>query len=150
MWSQIILSAFTATEKPVSTVGTEPWPVLWWIPAKCQSDWEQCNGLALSGIVWPSHIFSLTCLTHVDSCPYSTVYLSPPSDTSWRRVVYPFSVVAFFLIRTNSDSALHQSTMTPAQAEPFSAGSQDMQQKRGEAVSYCFLQKEEKNNSGIV
>ncbi|XP_028569915.2 CREB-regulated transcription coactivator 1 isoform X4 [Podarcis muralis] len=52
----------------------------------------------------------------VDSCPYGTVYLSPPSDTSWRR--------------TNSDSALHQSTMTPTQAEPFLAGSQDMQQKR--------------------
>ncbi|XP_058019449.1 CREB-regulated transcription coactivator 1 isoform X4 [Ahaetulla prasina] len=52
----------------------------------------------------------------VDSCPYGTVYLSPPSDTSWRR--------------TNSDSALHQSTMTPTQTEPFSAGSQDMQQKR--------------------
>uniref|UniRef100_A0A8C3PXQ2 CREB regulated transcription coactivator 1 n=2 Tax=Phasianinae TaxID=9072 RepID=A0A8C3PXQ2_CHRPC len=52
----------------------------------------------------------------VDSCPYGTVYLSPPSDTSWRR--------------TNSDSALHQSTMTPAQQESFSGGSQDMQQKR--------------------
>ncbi|XP_066491728.1 CREB-regulated transcription coactivator 1 isoform X1 [Tiliqua scincoides] len=52
----------------------------------------------------------------VDSCPYGTVYLSPPSDTSWRR--------------TNSDSALHQSTMNPAQPEPFSGGSQDMQQKR--------------------
>uniref|UniRef100_A0A8B9EVI3 CREB regulated transcription coactivator 1 n=1 Tax=Anser cygnoides TaxID=8845 RepID=A0A8B9EVI3_ANSCY len=51
-----------------------------------------------------------------DSCPYGTVYLSPPSDTSWRR--------------TNSDSALHQSTMTPAQQESFSGGSQDMQQKR--------------------
>lgn len=33
--------------------------------------------------------------------------------------------------RTNSDSALHQSTMTPAQQESFSGGSQDMQQKRG-------------------
>ncbi|KAL2294903.1 hypothetical protein Nmel_018044 [Mimus melanotis] len=55
-------------------------------------------------------------LPHVDSCPYGTVYLSPPSDTSWRR--------------TNSDSALHQSTMTPAQQESFSGGSQDMQQKR--------------------
>ncbi|XP_072213400.1 CREB-regulated transcription coactivator 1 isoform X4 [Excalfactoria chinensis] len=52
----------------------------------------------------------------VDSCPYGTVYLSPPSDTSWRR--------------TNSDSALHQSTMTPAQQESFTGGSQDMQQKR--------------------
>ncbi|XP_078526004.1 CREB-regulated transcription coactivator 1 isoform X3 [Lissotriton helveticus] len=52
----------------------------------------------------------------VDSCPYGTVYLSPPPDTSWRR--------------TNSDSALHQSTMTPAQQEAFSGGSQDMQQKR--------------------
>nr|XP_032638662.1 CREB-regulated transcription coactivator 1 [Chelonoidis abingdonii] len=52
----------------------------------------------------------------VDSCPYGTVYLSPPSDTSWRR--------------TNSDSALHQSTITPTQQESFSGGSQDMQQKR--------------------
>ncbi|XP_029470336.1 CREB-regulated transcription coactivator 1 isoform X2 [Rhinatrema bivittatum] len=52
----------------------------------------------------------------VDSCPYGTVYLSPPPDTSWRR--------------TNSDSALHQSTMNPAQQEAFSGSSQDMQQKR--------------------
>ncbi|XP_045441801.1 CREB-regulated transcription coactivator 1 isoform X4 [Pipistrellus kuhlii] len=51
-----------------------------------------------------------------DSCPYGTVYLSPPSDTSWRR--------------TNSDSALHQSTMTPIQPEPFAGGSQDAHQKR--------------------
>ncbi|XP_056678131.1 CREB-regulated transcription coactivator 1 isoform X8 [Monodelphis domestica] len=52
----------------------------------------------------------------VDSCPYGTVYLSPPSDTSWRR--------------TNSDSALHQSTMTPTQQDSFAGGSQDIQQKR--------------------
>ncbi|XP_057345932.1 CREB-regulated transcription coactivator 1 isoform X10 [Manis pentadactyla] len=51
-----------------------------------------------------------------DSCPYGAVYLSPPADTSWRR--------------TNSDSALHQSTMTPAQPEPFMGGSQDAHQKR--------------------
>ncbi|XP_069350290.1 CREB-regulated transcription coactivator 1 isoform X2 [Eulemur rufifrons] len=51
-----------------------------------------------------------------DSCPYGTVYLSPPADTSWRR--------------TNSDSALHQSTMTPAQPESFTGGSQDAHQKR--------------------
>ncbi|KAI5934826.1 CREB-regulated transcription coactivator 1 [Manis javanica] len=49
-------------------------------------------------------------------CPYGAVYLSPPADTSWRR--------------TNSDSALHQSTMTPAQPEPFMGGSQDAHQKR--------------------
>ncbi|KAJ1060740.1 hypothetical protein K5549_019242, partial [Capra hircus] len=53
---------------------------------------------------------------HVDSCPYGTVYLSPPADTSWRR--------------TNSDSALHQSTITPTQPEPFTGGSQDAHQKR--------------------
>ncbi|XP_059949897.1 CREB-regulated transcription coactivator 1 isoform X4 [Mesoplodon densirostris] len=51
-----------------------------------------------------------------DSCPYGTVYLSPPADTSWRR--------------TNSDSALHQSTMTPTQPEPFMGGSQDVHQKK--------------------
>nr|KAF6479568.1 CREB regulated transcription coactivator 1 [Molossus molossus] len=54
--------------------------------------------------------------SQTDSCPYGTVYLSPPSDTSWRR--------------TNSDSALHQSTMTPTQPEPFTGGSQDAHQKR--------------------
>ncbi|NXF11578.1 CRTC1 protein, partial [Smithornis capensis] len=58
----------------------------------------------------PSHC------SHSLHCPYGTVYLSPPADTSWRR--------------TNSDSALHQSTMTPAQQESFTGGSQDMQQKR--------------------
>uniref|UniRef100_A0A2K5PRC0 CREB regulated transcription coactivator 1 n=1 Tax=Cebus imitator TaxID=2715852 RepID=A0A2K5PRC0_CEBIM len=51
-----------------------------------------------------------------DSCPYSTVYLLPPAETSWRR--------------TNSDSALHQSTMTPTQPESFTSGSQNMHQKR--------------------
>ena len=35
------------------------------------------------------------------------------------------------LPRTNSDSALHQSTMTPTQPEPFTGGSQDAHQKRG-------------------
>ncbi|KAM6920762.1 CREB-regulated transcription coactivator 1 [Lycodopsis pacificus] len=50
------------------------------------------------------------------SCPYGSVYLSPPPDTSWRR--------------TNSDSALHQSTLTPAQQASFTGGSQELQPKR--------------------
>ncbi|XP_008331638.1 CREB-regulated transcription coactivator 1b isoform X1 [Cynoglossus semilaevis] len=52
----------------------------------------------------------------IDSCPYSSVYLSPPPDTSWRR--------------TNSDSALHQSTMSPKPQEVFAGGSQELQPKR--------------------
>ncbi|XP_026230142.1 CREB-regulated transcription coactivator 1a isoform X2 [Anabas testudineus] len=52
----------------------------------------------------------------IDSCPYGSVYLSPPPDTSWRR--------------TNSDSALHQSTLTPAQPASFTGGSQELQPKR--------------------
>uniref|UniRef100_A0A3Q1BJ27 CREB regulated transcription coactivator 1a n=1 Tax=Amphiprion ocellaris TaxID=80972 RepID=A0A3Q1BJ27_AMPOC len=44
------------------------------------------------------------------------LYLSPPPDTSWRR--------------TNSDSALHQSTLTPAQQASFTGGSQELQPKR--------------------
>ncbi|KAM9719359.1 CREB-regulated transcription coactivator 1 isoform 4-T4 [Menidia menidia] len=54
---------------------------------------------------------------HIDSCPYGSVYLSPPPDTSWRR--------------TNSDSALHQSTLTLTPAvSSFIGGSQDFQPKR--------------------
>ncbi|XP_017286854.1 CREB-regulated transcription coactivator 1 isoform X2 [Kryptolebias marmoratus] len=52
----------------------------------------------------------------IDSCPYGSVYLSPPPDTSWRR--------------TNSDSALHQSTLTPAQQASFIGGSQELHPKR--------------------
>ncbi|XP_075877158.1 CREB-regulated transcription coactivator 1-like [Nelusetta ayraudi] len=52
----------------------------------------------------------------IDSCPYGSVYLSPPADTSWRR--------------TNSDSALHQSTLTPSQQASFNGGSQELQPKR--------------------
>ncbi|TEA31131.1 hypothetical protein DBR06_SOUSAS14010080, partial [Sousa chinensis] len=75
--------------------------------------------------------------THADSCPYGTVYLSPPADTSWRRSdcpFVPFGAKAHCLSplpRTNSDSALHQSTMTPTQPEPFTGGSQDVHQKKG-------------------
>ncbi|XP_061878207.1 CREB-regulated transcription coactivator 1 isoform X2 [Entelurus aequoreus] len=52
----------------------------------------------------------------IDSCPYGSVYLSPPLDTSWRR--------------TNSDSALHQSTLAPCQQASFTGGSQELQPKR--------------------
>ncbi|XP_076880503.1 CREB-regulated transcription coactivator 1b isoform X3 [Brachyhypopomus gauderio] len=52
----------------------------------------------------------------IDSCPYGSVYLSPPPDTSWRR--------------TNSDSALHQSAMNPAPQDSFVGGSQELQPKR--------------------
>ncbi|XP_077374010.1 CREB-regulated transcription coactivator 1-like isoform X4 [Festucalex cinctus] len=52
----------------------------------------------------------------IDSCPYGSVYLSPPPDTSWRR--------------TNSDSALHQSTFAPGQQASFMGGSQELQPKR--------------------
>ncbi|CAL8281315.1 unnamed protein product [Lota lota] len=51
------------------------------------------------------------------SCPYGAVYLSPPLDASWRR--------------TNSDSALHQSTLAPAaQQAAFGGGPQELQPKR--------------------
>uniref|UniRef100_A0A665UL19 CREB-regulated transcription coactivator 1-like n=1 Tax=Echeneis naucrates TaxID=173247 RepID=A0A665UL19_ECHNA len=62
------------------------------------------------------HLYLLNLRSHIDSCPYGSVYLSPPPDTSWRR--------------TNSDSALHQSTITPAQQASFTGGSQELQPKR--------------------
>ncbi|CAL8311773.1 unnamed protein product [Gadus morhua 'NCC'] len=63
------------------------------------------------------HLSFLNWRAHIDSCPYGAVYLSPPPDTSWRR--------------TNSDSALHQSTLAPAgQQAVFVGGSQELQPKR--------------------
>ncbi|XP_069078692.1 CREB-regulated transcription coactivator 3 isoform X3 [Pleurodeles waltl] len=45
-----------------------------------------------------------------DGSPYASVYLSPPSDNSWRR--------------TNSDSALHTSTLSTKSQDPFVEGNQ--------------------------
>ncbi|XP_048105172.1 CREB-regulated transcription coactivator 1 isoform X3 [Alosa alosa] len=75
----------------------------------------------------------------IGSCPYSSVYLSPPPDTSWRR--------------TNSDSALHQSTLSPASQENFVGGSQDLQPKQvllltvpGTDMTEIEMEKDEQNN----
>ncbi|RMB89807.1 hypothetical protein DUI87_33822 [Hirundo rustica rustica] len=57
--------------------------------------------------------------------PFQTPFQSSALDTS--RTTRHHGLVDRV---TNSDSALHQSTMTPAQQESFSGGSQDMQQKR--------------------
>lgn len=63
-------------------------------------------------------------------CPMSISWIEWGQD-------YPFIPVGAkphclsLLLRTNSDSALHQSTMTPTQPEPFTGGSQDAHQKRG-------------------
>uniref|UniRef100_A0A8C6SMI3 CREB regulated transcription coactivator 1a n=1 Tax=Neogobius melanostomus TaxID=47308 RepID=A0A8C6SMI3_9GOBI len=65
-------------------------------------------------------------------CPYGSVYLSPPPDTSWRRV--------------NSDSALHQSTLTPSQQAAFTGGSQEMQPKRGIDLTQSIITMKEENN----
>ncbi|KAK7901576.1 hypothetical protein WMY93_018345 [Mugilogobius chulae] len=71
--------------------------------------------LSRRSICHPCFVISLNRI-HIDSCPYSSVYLSPPPDTSWRR--------------TNSDSALHQSAMNPKPQEVYSGGSQELQPKR--------------------
>uniref|UniRef100_H2T5X8 CREB regulated transcription coactivator 1 n=1 Tax=Takifugu rubripes TaxID=31033 RepID=H2T5X8_TAKRU len=64
-------------------------------------------------------------------CPYSSVYLSPPPDTSWRR--------------TNSDSALHQSAMNPKPQEVFAGGSQELQPKRALLLTVPGTEKSESN-----
>ncbi|XP_051554215.1 CREB-regulated transcription coactivator 1 isoform X2 [Myxocyprinus asiaticus] len=64
----------------------------------------------------------------IDSCPYASVYLSPPPDTSWRR--------------TNSDSALHQSTLNQNPQDAFTGGSQESQLKQGTGESESDMDKE--------
>ncbi|KAK6466980.1 CREB-regulated mRNAion coactivator 2-like [Huso huso] len=69
----------------------------------------------------------------IDSSPYSSAYLSPPPDTSWRRNLqwpsnFPmdkgqlFRLPSSALNRTNSDSALHTSVMNPNVQDSFNCG----------------------------
>ncbi|XP_025077347.1 CREB-regulated transcription coactivator 1-like isoform X4 [Pomacea canaliculata] len=53
----------------------------------------------------------------VDCSPYGTAYLSPPPDTSWRRMYRYLNGVS--LSRTNSDSALHTSAMGPGTSNDY-------------------------------
>nr|XP_033779997.1 CREB-regulated transcription coactivator 2 isoform X2 [Geotrypetes seraphini] len=66
-------------------------------------------------------------MRHMDSSPYSSVYLSPPPEPSWRRNVPwgNFSLekeqfrLPSALNRTNSDSALHTSVMNPSSQDTY-------------------------------
>ncbi|MBN3278372.1 CRTC2 protein, partial [Polyodon spathula] len=58
--------------------------------------------------VVPVPALPLTAVIQIDSSPYSSAYLSPPPDTTWRR--------------TNSDSALHTSVMNPTVQDSFNCG----------------------------
>ncbi|KAL7405872.1 hypothetical protein ABVT39_009093 [Epinephelus coioides] len=69
----------------------------------------------------------------IESSPYGAVYLSPPLDNSWRR--------------TNSDSALHTSTMNPNPQDPFGM---NQQMGRGPPQRNASVNEAEVDSSGNV
>uniref|UniRef100_A0A8C6SMJ3 CREB regulated transcription coactivator 1a n=1 Tax=Neogobius melanostomus TaxID=47308 RepID=A0A8C6SMJ3_9GOBI len=56
----------------------------------------------------------------------------------------------FFYPRVNSDSALHQSTLTPSQQAAFTGGSQEMQPKRGIDLTQSIITMKEENNRNML
>ncbi|XP_018620323.2 CREB-regulated transcription coactivator 2 isoform X2 [Scleropages formosus] len=80
-----------------------------------------------------------------DSSPYSSSYLSPPPDPSWRRnwsSNFPqdksqlFHLPTTALNRTNSDSALHTSVMNPNTGETRGCGHTLSAQSRRSVFPY--------------
>lgn len=69
----------------------------------------------------------------MESSPYGNAYLSAPPDSSWRR--------------TNSDSALHTSTMNPTPQDPFSLS---QQMGRGPPQRNASVNEAEVDGSGDV
>ncbi|XP_051564915.1 CREB-regulated transcription coactivator 3-like isoform X3 [Myxocyprinus asiaticus] len=68
-----------------------------------------------------------------ESSPYGTMYLSPPPDNSWRR--------------TNSDSALHTSAMSPNPQDPFGM---NQQMGRGPPQRNTSMNEADGENTGDV
>ncbi|KAK7176099.1 hypothetical protein R3I93_000376 [Phoxinus phoxinus] len=68
-----------------------------------------------------------------ESSPYGTMYLSPPPDNNWRR--------------TNSDSALHTSAMSPNPQDPFGM---NQQMGRGPPQRNASMNEAEVDNPGDV
>ncbi|XP_028984498.1 CREB-regulated transcription coactivator 2 isoform X3 [Betta splendens] len=79
----------------------------------------------------------------VDSSPYSSAFLSPQPDPSWRRNWsgnFPgdksqFRLPTTALNRTNSDSALHTSVMNPPTGDPFTVGPTQSPRRSGQGDS---------------
>ncbi|XP_069074266.1 CREB-regulated transcription coactivator 2 isoform X1 [Pleurodeles waltl] len=72
-------------------------------------------------------------MRQIDSSPYSSAYLSPPPEPSWRRNMpwgnFPMEKGQLFrlpsaLNRTNSDSALHTSVMNPGPQDVYHSSTQ--------------------------
>ncbi|XP_073692043.1 CREB-regulated transcription coactivator 3 isoform X2 [Garra rufa] len=89
-----------------------------------------------------------------ESSPYGTMYLSPPPDNSWRREQPPWTEEkrpGFRLIsqlnRTNSDSALHTSAMSPNPQDPFG---KTQQMGRGPPQRNASMNEAEVDNTGDV
>ncbi|XP_056114991.1 CREB-regulated transcription coactivator 3 isoform X1 [Rhinichthys klamathensis goyatoka] len=89
-----------------------------------------------------------------ESSPYGTMYLSPPPDNSWRREQLPWTEEkrpGFRLIsqlnRTNSDSALHTSAMSPNPQDPFGM---NQQMGRGPPQRNASMNEAEVDNAGDV
>lgn len=89
-----------------------------------------------------------------ESSPYGTMYLSPPPDNSWRREQLPWTEEkrpGFRLIsqlnRTNSDSALHTSAMSPNPQDPFGM---NQQMGRGPPQRNASMNEAEVDNTGDV
>lgn len=89
-----------------------------------------------------------------ESSPYGTMYLSPPPDNSWRREQPPWTEEkrpGFRLIsqlnRTNSDSALHTSAMSPNPQDPFGM---NQQMGRGPPQRNASMNEAEVDSTGDV
>ncbi|XP_051564907.1 CREB-regulated transcription coactivator 3-like isoform X2 [Myxocyprinus asiaticus] len=89
-----------------------------------------------------------------ESSPYGTMYLSPPPDNSWRREQPPWTEEkrpGFKLLsqlnRTNSDSALHTSAMSPNPQDPFGM---NQQMGRGPPQRNTSMNEADGENTGDV
>ncbi|XP_076143216.1 CREB-regulated transcription coactivator 3 isoform X2 [Alosa pseudoharengus] len=90
----------------------------------------------------------------MESSPYSSVYLSPPPDNNWRREQQPWPEdkrpgfrLMSQLNRTNSDSALHTSAMSPNPQDPFGM---NQQMARGAPQRNASVNEAEIDRSGDV
>ncbi|KAM9311897.1 CREB-regulated transcription coactivator 3 [Gastrophryne carolinensis] len=90
----------------------------------------QVTSSMLKAVLFTKNCFSFTGI-YCDISPYGPVYLSPPSDNSWRRQQAPWSEekrpgfrLLSALNRTNSDSALHTSASSNKPQDPFVGANQ--------------------------
>ena len=119
-------------ERDVSTVCVDVFSCIFQQPVKTLHDLKDVSSRL---ICVDTEIYTTLCFMCYRTLRFTDMCFVSFTHTDMSCNLLHIDLWDFLCRRTNSDSALHQSTLSPAQQPSFTGGSQELQPKRGA----CYL-----------